>query len=166
MKNAFRIVAIALVIAAGVWVFRVLFPGDEKLIRKLLAQAADAAAVKSNENPIFKLAGANKLVGFFSPDALLKVDLPGAEMRSISGRDDLLQAITAARAGLLEAKIQLHEVHVNVDAGGQAASAQLVTTAYLNGNGDPLVEELKMQLKKIDGYWKIAQLETVKSLGM
>ena len=43
MKNAFRIVAIALVIAAGVWVFRVLFPGDEKLIRKLLAQAAEVA---------------------------------------------------------------------------------------------------------------------------
>jgi len=136
------------------------------VIRKLLAQAAEVAAVKPNQNPIFKLAGANKLVGFFSPDVLLKVDLSGADLRSISGRDDLLQAISAARAGLQEARIQLHEVHVNVDTDRQSASAQLVTTAYLNGSADPLVQELKMQLRKIDGHWKIAQVETVKTLGM
>ena len=166
MKQAFRIVAGALLIAAVVWIYQILFPGDEKLIRKLLAEAAEAAAVKPNENPIFKLAGANKLVGFFSPGAELKMYVSGTDIRSISGRDDLLQAVTAARAGLQEAKIQLHEVHVNVDPDRQSAGAQLVASAYVNGGADPLVQELKMQLKKIDGRWKIVRVETVKTLGM
>jgi len=166
LKRAFRIVAGALLIAAVVWIYQILFPGDEKLIRKLLAQAAETAAVKPDENPIFKLAGANKLVGFFSPDAELNMYVSGTDIRSISGRDDLLQAVTAARAGLQEAKIQLHEVHVNVDPDRQSAGAQLVASAYINGGADPLVQELKMQLKKIDGRWKIVRVETVKTLGM
>jgi len=166
LRRVWRILAGALLIAAAVWVFQVLFPGDEKLIRKLLVQVAEAAAIKPNENPIFKLAGANKLVGFFSPEAELQVDVSGTDIRSISGRDDLLQAVTAARAGLQEARIQLHEVHVNVDPDRQSAGAQLVVSAYINGATDPLVQELKMQLKKIDGRWKIVRVQTVKTLGM
>jgi len=149
-----------------VWIYQVFFPGDEKLILKLLAQVAETATVKPNENPIFKLAGGNKLAGFFSPDAVLKVEVSGADLRSISGRDELLQAITAARAGLQEARIQLHEIQVKVDTGHESATAQLVASAHINGSDDPLVQELKMQFKKIDGRWKIAQVESVKGLGL
>ena len=80
--------------------------------------------------------------------------------------DDLRQAITAARASLQEAKFQLHEVQVNVGPDLKSATAQLVAIAYLNGSGDPLVQELKMQLKKIERQWKISRVETVKSLRM
>jgi len=166
LKKSLRIVAGALVIAAGFWIFRILFPGDESLIRKLLAQAAEVAAVKPNENPILKLAGANKLVGFFSPDAVIEVEVSGADLRSIRGREDLQQAITAAQASLQEAQIQLHEVHLNVDPDRQSATAQLVVSAYLNGSGDPLVQELKVNLKKIDRRWKITHLGTVKTIGL
>ncbi len=166
MKRVLKIITVLAVLAFGVWLFRILFPGDEKLIRKLLAGAAETAAIKPNENPLFRLAGANKLVGFFSPDAVLKVDVPGVDVRSINGRDDLLQAVTAARASLQEARILLREIHVNVDPDKQSATAQLVATAYLNGGSDPMVQELKLQLRKIDGHWKITQVETVKTLGM
>ena len=161
-----KVILIAVVLALGVGIFQILFPSDEKLILQLLAEAAETAAVKPNENPLFKLAGANKLVGFFSPDAVLKMDVAGVETRTINSREDLLQAVTAARAGLQEASFQLHEVHVNVNPGRQSAVAQFVATAYRNGSADPLVQELKMELKKIDGHWKISRVETVKTLGM
>lgn len=166
MKRVLKIITVLAVLALGVWIFRILFPGDEKLIRKLLVEAAETAAIKPNENPLFKLAGANKLVGFFSSDAVLKVEVSGVDVRSINGRDDLRQAVTAARATLQEAKIQLHQIHVNVDPDRQSASAQFIVTAYLNGGSDPMVQELKLQLRKIDSHWKIAQVETVKTLGM
>ncbi len=166
MKRVLKIITVLAVLALGVWIFRILFPGDEKLIRKLLAGAAETAAIKPNENPLSRLAGANKLVGFFSSDAVLNVEVSSVDVRSISGGDDLLQAVTAARATLQEAKIQLHQIHVNVDPDKQSATAQLVATAYLNGGSDPLVQELKLQLRKIDGHWKITQVETVKTLGM
>jgi len=154
------------VLALGVWIYQVFFPGDEKLIRKLLAQVAETATVKPNENPIFKLAGGTKLVGFFGPNAVLKVEVSGADLRSIRGRDELLQAITAARAGLQEARIELQEIQVNVDPGHESATAQLVASARINGGDDLLVQELKMRFNKVDGRWKIAQVETVKGLGL
>jgi len=166
LKRVWKVIAIAGLLGIAIWLFRVLFPGDEKLIRKLLAEAAEAAAVKPNENPIFKLAGANKFVAYFSPDAVLKVDVPGVDIRSLSGRDDLLQAITGARATLQEARFALHQVHVKVDSDGQSAGAQFVATAYINGGADPIVQELKLQFRKIDGRWQIVRAETVKTLGM
>ena len=154
------------VLLLGVWIYRILFPNDEKLIRQLLAEAAETAAVKPNENPLFKIAGASKLVGFFSPDAVLKLEVAGVDTRILDSPDELRQAVTAARASLQEAKFQLREVLVNVGPDSQSATAQLVAIAYLNSSGDPLVQELKMQLKKIDRHWKISRVETVKTLGM
>jgi len=166
LKKILNIAAIVALLLVGVWIYRILFPSDEKLIRRLLAEVSETAAVKANENPIFKIASANKLVGFFSPDAVLKLEVAGVDTRTLDTPDDLRQAVTAARASLQEAKFQLREVLVDVGPDSQSASAQLVAVAYLNGSGDPLVQELKMQLKKIERRWKISRVETVKTLGM
>ena len=166
MKKILNIAGILALLLLGVWICRILFPNDEKLIRQLLAEAAETAAVKPEENPLLRIAGASKLVGFFSPDAVLKLDVAGVDTRTLDNPDDLRQAVTAARASLQEAKFQLHEVQVNLGPDSQSATAQLVALAYLNGSGDPLVQELKMQLKKIDHRWKISRVETVKSLRM
>jgi len=166
LKKVLKIISIVAVLALSVWIYRILFPSDEKLIRKLLAEVVQTAEVKPNENPLFKIAGANKLVGFFTPDAVLKMEVAGVDTRTLDTPDDLKQAIAAARASLQEAKFQLHEVQVNVDPDSQSATAQFVVAAYLNGSGDPMVQELKMQVKKIDRYWKISRVETVKTLGM
>jgi ketosteroid isomerase-like protein len=166
LKKILNIVGIVALLLLGVWIYRILFPNDEKLIRQLLAEAAETAAVKPDENPLLKIAGASKLVAFFSPDAVLKLDVAGVDTRTLDDPDDLRQAVTAARASLQEAKFQLHEVLVNVGPDSQSATAQLVALAYLNGSADPLVQELKIQLKKIDRRWKISRVETVKSLRM
>ena len=166
MKRISNIAAIVALLLVGVWIYRILFPSDEKLIRQLLAEAAQTAAVKPNENPLFKIASANKLVGFFSADAVLKLEVAGVDTRTLDTPEDLRQAITAARASLQEAKFQLREVQVGMGSDSQSATAQLVAIAYLNGSGDPLVQELKIQLKKIGHRWKISRVETVKTLGM
>jgi hypothetical protein len=166
LKKTLNIAAIVTLLMSGIWIYRILFPSDEKLIRQLLAEVAQTAAVKPNENPMFKIAGGNKLVGFFSPDAVLKMEVAGVDARTLDTPDDLRQAVIAARASLQEAEFQFHEVLVNVGPDSSSATAQFVATAYLNGSGDPLVQELKMQLKKIDRHWKISRVETVKTLGM
>ena len=166
MKRVLNIAVIAAVLLAGFWIYRILFPSDERLIRQLLAEAAETAEVKQNENPLFKIAGANKLIGYFSPDVVLKLDVPGVDTRTLDSADEIRQAITAARASLQEARFQFNEVQVNVGADSKSATAQFVAIAYLNGSGDPLVQELRMQLRKIDRRWRISRVETVKTLGM
>ena len=166
MKKILNIAAIVALLFVGVWIYRILFPSDETLIRQLLAEVAQTAEVKPNENPLFKIAGANKLFGFFSRDAVLNMDVAGVDTRTLDTPDDLQQAIAAARASLQEARFQLREIQVDVGSDAQSATAQLVAIAYLNGSGDPLVHELRMQLRKIERHWKISRVETVKSLGM
>jgi ketosteroid isomerase-like protein len=164
LKKGFGAVAIVAAVVIGVWAYRMLFPGDEKLIRKLVDAAADAASVKANDNPLFRLAGANRLASYCTPDVILKVEISGVDVRTINGHDDLLQAAIAARAGWQQAKIQLNELTISVAPDRRSAKAQAVISAFLNG-GDPLAQELDVRFKKIDGDWKIAQVETVKALG-
>jgi len=165
LKKFLNIAGIVVALLVAFWAYRALFPGDEKLIRRLLAEVAETAEVKSNENPLFKIAGANKLAGYFSPDAVLRMDVPGVDSRGLDSPEDIRHAFTAARAGLQEAKFQVQELQVTV-ADSQSATAQFVGVAYLNGSGDPLVQEFKMQLRKMDSRWKISRVETVKTLGM
>ncbi len=166
MKRILNITAAVVALFVGVSVYRILFPSDEKLIRRLLAEAAETAAVKPNENPLFKIAAANKLIAHFSPDAVLKLEVAGVDTSALASPEDLRQAVTAARANLQEARFQLHEIEVNVGPDSQSASAQLVAIAYINGSSDPLVQELKMQLRKIERRWKISKVETVKTRDM
>ena len=164
MKKARFAAVLVAAIAAGVGLYRTFFPSDEKLVRNVVHAAAEAAAINPNDNPLIRLAGANKLAGYCSPDVTLKLDIPESEVRAIHGRDELRQVATAARASLQQAKIQVMDLAVSVGADRHAAMAQVVVSYVLNG-GDPLVQELKMQFKKLEGKWKIAEVETVKPLG-
>ena len=100
MKKILTIAGIVALLLLGVWIHRIVFPNDEKLIRQLLAEAAETAAVKPEENPLLRIAGASKLVGFFSPDAVLKLDVAGVDTHTLNSPDELRQAVTAARATL------------------------------------------------------------------
>jgi SnoaL-like protein len=152
--------------ALGFWALRVLFPSDETVIRKLLAQMAAAASLKPNENALVKLAGANKLAGFFTADAVIRIEVTGGRTRTIHGREELIEIVTAARANLQEVKIQLHDIVVELAPDRQTALAQLTALANIDGSTDPIFQLLKIRLKKIDGHWRISQVDTVKTPGV
>jgi ketosteroid isomerase-like protein len=150
-------------VVLGFWAFRILFPGDEKLIRKLLTAAAATASLRPNESALAKLGGAKKLAGFFTPDVVINLDVPGLRVRTINGRDELAEIAIAARANLQEAKIRLYDVVVELAPDRQTATVQLTALASIDGSTDPIFQLMKMRLKKIDGGWKISQVDPVKS---
>ena len=163
MKKIVIIGLLAIGIALlGVWGWRVFFPNDEKLIHKLLDQVAETASFRANDNPLVKLGGASKLAGFFTEDAVIHLDVPGVDLRTISGRDELIQTAAAARATVQGIKVELMDIQLGVDAEGQTATAHLTAVGKVSGSSDPLVQELRMQLRKIDGKWRIAQVDPVR----
>lgn len=166
MKKILRIVAAALLIALGLWLYRVLFPTDETRIRKLLAEVAETASLKPNENPLVRLGAAGKLAGFFSGDAIIHVDVEGVRDRTIQGRDELQQVVAAARASLQSAAIRFPDVSLTVEPDGLSAVANVAAVADVNGEKNTVVQELKMNLKKIEGKWRISQVDTVRTLSM
>jgi hypothetical protein len=141
-----------------------MFPGDERLIRRLITQVAETASIKPDEHPLVKLAAANKLGNFFSEHAVINYDAVGLDSRTINGREELIQIAAAARANLQDANIRLLDVYVQIDPDKRSATANVVASATINGSKEPLIQEFKITLKKFDRDWLITRADSVKTL--
>jgi hypothetical protein len=163
MKIFFRIALLAVVVAAGVWLWTVFFPSAEKIIRRQLAEIAGDASFNSNESPLIGIAHARKLAGFFSPDVTVKLDAPLNLQRVFESRDDIAQVALAARSllggGL---KVEFLDVNVTVAKDKQTAVADLTARVKTGGSPDVIVQEVKFRLQKTDGQWLITRVETIR----
>jgi ketosteroid isomerase-like protein len=164
LKRVASILAVVLLMALGFWLYRELFPGDESRLRGLLANVAKAATLRANENPLVRLAEANKLAGFFSEDVVVHIDVTGLEGKEIQGREELQQTATAARASLQSAEVQFPDARLEIAPDRESATAEVTATADINGEKNTVVQELKVLFKKIDGQWKITRVDTVRTL--
>jgi len=160
----FRLFLIAVLVAAAIWGWRLLFPGPEQVIRKELAQLAAASSIVPNEAPLTKLAKAQRLASFFTTDAEVMVDIPNRSLQAFNGREEIQQAALGARAILNSLRVHFVDIEVNVAPNKQLAIAHLTATADLPGEKVPEVEELQFGFKKVDRDWLISRVETVKTL--
>jgi hypothetical protein len=149
--------------ALSVWLFTVLFPGDDALIRRQLAGLARTLSVQPRESPLARLAAGQKFGGFFSPDVIVRLKGAGSELGDLQGRAQLTQAVMAAQARIQQAQIQFLDTELEVGADRQSATAHLTALAHVNGDPNPAVQELKFSFRKTDGRWRIAQVETVEA---
>ncbi|HEX3988859.1 MAG TPA: hypothetical protein VHZ30_05460, partial [Verrucomicrobiae bacterium] len=115
MKIAARIVIAALVAAAFVWLWGVVFPSADKVIRKRLAETARAASFDPSQSALSRMAGAQPLQYFFATNVEINIDLPGHQARQMSGRDEILQAALAARGSLESVKVTFPDVALTID---------------------------------------------------
>jgi hypothetical protein len=154
---------LAVVIATGVWLWTILFPSPEKIIRRQLAEIARDASFNSDENPLIGIAHAQKLAGFFSPDVTVKLDAPLNLQRTFESREEIAQADLGARSSLGGGlKIEFLDVNVTLAPDKQSAVADLTARVKINGNSDPIVQEIKFTFKKTDSQWLITRVETIR----
>jgi hypothetical protein len=159
----FRIALLAVIVAAGVWLWTVFFPGPEKIIRRQLSVIARDASFSANESPLIGVAHAQKLAGFFSPDTAIKLDAPLNFQRSFQSREEITQFVLAARS-LLGGGLNVAFVDVNVTLAPdkQSAVADLTARVKIGGNSDLIAQEIKFTLQKTDGQWIITRVETIR----
>jgi len=160
----FRLFLAGAIAVAGVWAWRLLFPGPEQVIRKELTQLAATASIKPNEAPLTKLAKAQRLASFFSNDAEVRVDIPNRPYQDFNGREEIQQGALGARALLNSLKVQFLDMEVRLAQDKQSAVVGLTATADLPGEKVPEVQELEFRLKRIERDWFITRVETVKTL--
>jgi hypothetical protein len=158
--------AVGVVVLAGlaVWGWRLLHPNPEVAIRKRLNALAQAVCISQGESRLARLAGAQKLSTFFTPDVLVTVDIPGHSRQTWSGIDELREAAVAAEAVVYALKVQLFGINVTLGADGKSASVELTAEATVPGDRNIEVQEMKVTMKKVQDEWLIRQLETVKTL--
>lgn len=164
MKLIFRIVLVAVLAALGIWLWTVLFPNPEKVIRQRLMELARTASSSPGESDLARLAAARSLAGFFSTNVELQVELPELSRYSIMDRDEIMQAALMARSRAGGLKVKFPDINVTVAPDKQSAVADLTVQANISGEPDPIVQEMKFTLRKIDGRWLITRVETVRTL--
>jgi hypothetical protein len=164
MKIIFRIVLFAALAALGIWLWTILFPSPEKVIRKRLTELASTASSSPGESDLARFAAARSLAGFFSTNVELQVELPELSRRDSIDREEITQAafVVRSRAGGL--RVRFPDINVTVAPDKQSAVADLTVQANISGESDSIVQEMKFTLRKIDGRWLITRVETVRTL--
>lgn len=165
MKLLKQIVLLAAAAAVGFWLWTIFFPNDERLVRKHLADTAQAASLSGSEGPLSQLGKITELSGCFTPEVELDFDVPRQGRFTLNGRDEII-AFAGARArdsgGTI--KVDFLDVTVQVGQDRQSATAVLTARAQVPRERDFFVQEMKFSLKKIKRRWYINRVETVKTL--
>ena len=141
------------------------FPSQEARIRRMFAELARVVSVAPNSSPLANLAAGNELAGFFTKDVEINVDLPGAGRHTFTGREEFIQAAVAARSNSRSVKVEFLDLNVKLGPDQRTAAIELTAKITQTGERDFNVQELKFQLRKVDGEWRIARGDTVRTLG-
>jgi len=161
-----RLIVVVILAGLGFWGSRVWFPGPEEVIRKRLSELARTASFSGSEGTLVKLAGAQALAAFCTPDVEITVDIPGHFRQTFSGQDELVQAAVGARRAAGGLNVQFFDIIVTVAPDQNSAVADLTAEGRVRGEKDFYVQELKFMLRKVDGKWLIFRVETVKTLSL
>ena len=164
MKIVLRLALLAVVIAAGVWLWNVFFPSSETVIRRHLNSVAADASFDSKQNPLVAANNAETLAGFFATNVQINLDVPGHAQQSFASRGEITQAALAARSVVGGLKVEFLDVDVAVGADKLSATADLTVKAQAAREKDVIVQEMKFTFQKIDGDWLITRVETVRTL--
>jgi hypothetical protein len=161
---ALRILFLAAIIAAGVWLWTILFPSPEKIIRKRLAEIATDVSFSGNENPLIIANRAESLADFFSTNVEVDIDIPEREQHTLAGRAEITQAAAAAHEELHSLNVEILDVTVTVDAGKTSATASATVKAKSSPGTDDIVQPMKFTFQKFGRDWLITRVETVRAL--
>ena len=164
MKIVFRVILLAALIALGIWLWFVLFPGPEKIIRQRLTKLARIASFSSAEGNLARLAAAQNLAGFFATNVEVDINVPGRIQHTFTGRDEIQQAALGVRSTLSGLKVTFPDINITVAPDKQSAVADLTVEAVVAGERDSIVQEMKFTFRKTDDGWLISHVETVRTL--
>ncbi len=164
MKTAFRLVLFAAVAVLGFWLWTILFPGPEKVIRGKMASLAAIATVGPGDSSLNRAAKAANLVSQFTDDAQISLDALGQGVRTISGRDEIRENSCAGFAALSALKVEFLDVTVQFDADQLGADVSCTARVYVGDSKDYGVQEMRFQFKRTGQDWLISRVKTVKTL--
>jgi len=164
MKNVSSIILLAALVALGVWLWLVLSPRPEKIIRQRLTQLARTASFSASEGNLAKLAAAEDIAAFFATNVEVDINVPGRVQHTLMGRAEIQQAALGARERLSGLKIQLPDINLTVAPDKQSAVADVTVDVSIGGERDSIVQEMKFTFQKTEDGWLITRVETVRTL--
>jgi hypothetical protein len=166
MKSVFRIVLLAALAALGVWLWTIIFPSPEKIIRRQLGDVAKRASFTDDEGALARMAGAQSLAGYFSTNVEVHLDIPELAQITTLDRNEIMQYALAASSKVSSLNVKFLDVNVTLAPNRRAAIADFTVEAHVPGDQDLLVQQMKFTLQKINGQWLITRVETIHTLSI
>jgi hypothetical protein len=164
MKTVFRLVLLVLLAALGWWLWTVMFPNEEAVIRKRLNRVATLMTFNSKEGTIARIANVEEVADLFDREVEIVVDTPAHSQQHVTGRDELRQNALGVRMALTGLTVKFLDLNVSIAPDRTNATVQLTGEARVPGDRDLFVQELKFELRKVEGKWLIVRVATVRTL--
>lgn len=164
MKRVVPIILVIAVIGLAFWLWTVLFPSPERVVRSRLDALAKTISFSSRGGMLGNAYDAQKAAEFFTTDTDIDLNAPGYDSITLHGRDEVQQLALAARSRLASLKVEFLDMNITIAAGGETAKVNLTAKAAVPGERDISAQEFNFMLKKVDGKWLIYKVETVKTL--
>ena len=165
-----RKLALALVIlglaAGGYALWRWLYPPDAVVIRRVVLEAMQAASWEKQGGRLQALAAANRLASLCTQDVEILLETRGVHSRRLRGRDDLREAALGARTQVAWLRLELDDLEVTILEPGVSAGVLVASTVEASRVREPILQDYKLDMQKVDGDWRIARVEPVKGFGM
>src|ERR1700739_1522944 len=133
MKIVLRVIVLVALIALGVWLWTILFPSPEKIIRKQLAKLAQDTSFSQNENNLVKIADAQSIANFFTSNVEVNITIPGHEQETLSGRHEITTGALASRQEATALDVKFPDVNVTVAPDRNSATADVTVDATVSG---------------------------------
>jgi ketosteroid isomerase-like protein len=139
-----------------------LFPSEERKIRKQLHQLAGRATFTGEEGNIRRIANASAAANQFALDAHIAIHVPGFGTRTLHGRADIHEAALAAMTQVrTPLEVEFHDIVVQVAPDKTTAVADLTATVRFGNEQQFGLQELRFHMRKGDSGWLIERLETL-----
>jgi len=161
LKLIIRILLIAALAALGFWLWTVFFPGPERIIRKQLAGLAADISFSQSQSDLVKIAHAQSVAGFFADNVVMNITIPGHDMQTTMGHDEITQAVLTSRQAATGIDLKFPDVNITVAPDKNSATADVTVDATVSGERNAVLQEMKFTFEKTDGKWLIDQVETV-----
>jgi hypothetical protein len=133
-------------------------------VLKKVASLAANANIKASDGTITRASKATSLVDEFANDAEVIFDVPDAEARTLSGRDEIREAAMGGFANVPWLNVQFDNARAHIGPDKQTAEVTCTARATVGDSKDFGIQELRFELRKIDRDWLITKVETVKTL--
>jgi len=140
------------------------YNSDERRITRKLQALPELLTWNPRDGNIVRLGRANNLKEMLAQNITIEVNVGRGEVRGIEGRQEVYQALLAAQSSGMALKVEIPAIKATVTS-TEAASAELTTFLYVgNDNREPFLQELAMELVKVEGEWLISKVRTIRTL--
>ncbi len=164
MKLIVRLMLLAGLIALVLWSWDFFFPTPQKVIEKHLVKLARLASFSSTDGNFKRLADTERIGSLLARNIHVVLDVPGGRGQTFDNREELLQAVMAARSSVKNLQAQFTDIGIILNPDRRSAVALLTVKAKVGGEPDLLVELLKFTFQNTNDDWLITGLETVRPL--